>query len=136
MQNATGTIVKAFFPENTDGIVRVHGGECSHIVRDWRQHGTPMSFYAMSTSAIAKRLRREGIRFTGVYVLPCAALPQGYWSFTPNGEQLKLHTTPNSAKALTRKIRLAGTEFEQSFNKDNIPNGFKVTHKKVYKKSI
>lgn len=135
MQNATGTIVKAFFPENSDGIVRVHGGECSHIVRDWRKFGTPMSFYAMSTTGIAKRLRREGIRFNGIYVLPCAALPQGYWSYTPTGEPLKLHTTPNSAKVLTRKIRKAGQEFSQSFNKDNIPNGYKITRRIKYSKA-
>lgn len=97
--------VSVFFPENTDGIVRVHGSECTHVHRDWRAYGAPIKMYVESEKGIIRQLKSQGIRFSGLYVLPCALIPEGFWSFTPDGERLGMLSTYQGAKTATRRFR-------------------------------
>jgi len=111
-----GMTVSVFFPDDAAEIVRVHGSHCTHITRDWRQYGAPVNMYVQSVDGVIRNLKREGIRFKGVRVLPCAAIPEGFWSHTPDGGLLKLHATSIAAKALTRKIAKVESD-RNKFNK-------------------
>jgi len=97
--------VSAFFPENTDGVVRVHGAECTHVHRDWRAYGAPVKMFVQSEIGIERQLKKQGIRFTGLYVLPCALIPEGFWSYTPDGAPLGLLSTSEGAKTATRRFK-------------------------------
>lgn len=112
-----GQTVAVFFPDVDEEIVRVHSADCTHITRDWKRHGAPVMLYAVSYMGIAKNLRKQGIRFKGIHVLPCAPLTEGFWSYTPEGEKLKLHVTQVTAKALTRKLKKLSDEDRSKFNK-------------------
>lgn len=127
-----GLTVSVFFPNHDSEIVRVHNADCSHVTRDWRVHGKPVRLVVQSVSDIVRQLKRHDIRFKGIYVLPCAPIPEGYWSYSSDGEMIKLHATKNAASALSRKIRKI--EGEHTFNRvtDLAPYmieryGFKVT---------
>lgn len=101
----SGMTVAAFFPDSDEEIVRVHGAHCTHLTRDWRKHGRPVMMYVQSHAGVARQMRSQGIRFKGVRIMPCAQIPEGFWSYTPEGERLKLHATEQGAKVLTRRIR-------------------------------
>lgn len=102
---ANAAYVSVFFPENTDGVVRVHGSECTHVHRDWRAYGAPVKMFVQSHIGIERGLKRQGIRFSGLYVLPCALIPEGFWSYTPDGERLGLLSTSQGARTATRRFR-------------------------------
>lgn len=104
MSRINNVFVSAFFPNNDDAIVRVHDSNCTHIHRDWRAYGAPVKLYVQSHEGIARQLRRQGIRFSGLYVLPCALIPEGFWSHTPDGERLNLMSTHEGARAATRRF--------------------------------
>jgi hypothetical protein len=102
---ANTVFVSAFFPNSDDAIVRVHDSSCTHIHRDWRAYGAPVKMCVQSYEGIVCQLKRHGIRFSGLYVLPCALIPEGFWSYTPDGERLNLLSTAEGAKAATRRFK-------------------------------
>ena len=110
MATQNAITVAAFFPDNDEEIVRVHDASCTHTLRDWRSYGTPVMLYVESGKAIVRQLSRNGIRFKGVRVMPCARIPEGYWSHTPTGARMKLHGTRTGALNATRRIRKIDAE--------------------------
>lgn len=85
--------------------IRIHGAGCTHAVRDFRKYGEPLYVYAESLYGVIRQVKRADVRIYGVRVLPCAPIPEGFWSYTPAGNRLKLHATESAAKQLTRRVR-------------------------------
>lgn len=100
-----GTYVHAFFPDNDEEIVRVHGAHCTHVHRDWRSYGAPVKLFVESRLGIERQLKARKIRYQGIRVLPCAGIPVGYWSRTPDGEPLTLLSTRSAARRSTARIK-------------------------------
>lgn len=101
--------VSVFFPEaenNEDKIIRVHAERCTHIPREWRAHGKPVKMFVESVKGIQRHLARLGVRYDGMYVLPCCHLPEGFWSKTPDGERLKMLDTYAGARRATQRFKL------------------------------
>jgi len=131
----TAITVAAFFPDNDGEIVRVHDASCTHTLRDWRAYGAPVMLYVETGKAIVRQLSKNGIRFKGVRVMPCARIPEGYWSHTPTGERMKLHHTRIGALNATHRIRKIDAE-SGHFNTPelapymSVRYGFKYTNAK------
>jgi hypothetical protein len=87
-----------------DDAVTVHSSRCSHVVRDWRKYGQPVVANAESEMGLMRQLKALGIRVHSVRVMPCAGLPEGFWSQTPSGAQLKLLSTREGARQATKRI--------------------------------
>lgn len=105
--------VKALSAFIVDGNVRVHAASCSHVVRDWRALGTPLVKNAESELGLMRQLKSHGVRIDSVRVMPCAGIPEGFWSRTPSGEPLRLLDTQKGAQRATRRIqRLVAAELK------------------------
>ena len=105
-----GKALSAFI---VDGHVRVHAASCSHVVRDWRALGTPLVKNAESELGLMRQLKAHGVRIDSVRVMPCAGIPEGFWSRTPSGAPLRLLDTQAGAQRATKRIeRLVAAELK------------------------
>lgn len=84
--------------------ITVHASGCSHVVRDWRKYGTPLIKLAESKLGLVRQLKASGIRIDSVRVMPCAGIPEGFWSLTPTGERLRLLSTESGAKTASKRL--------------------------------
>lgn len=97
--------------------VTVHASGCSHVVRDWRKYGTPLITCAESKLGLVRQLKASRVRIDSVRVMPCAGIPEGFWSRTPLGEPLRLLSTESAAKNATKRLeRQVAEEFKQVVN--------------------
>ena len=100
-----------------DENVTVHASSCSYVVREWRTYGTPVITNATSELGLVRQLKSAGIRVQTYRVMPCAGLPEGFWSQTPGGSNLRLLATAQGAKnATTRLKRKTLQELESTVN--------------------
>src|SRR6478752_5705862 len=107
------TMLKALSAFIVDGNVKIHASTCSHVVRDWRSLGTPLVKNAESQQGLIRQLKAHGVRIDSVRVMPCAGIPEGFWSRTPSGAPLRLLDTEAGAKRATRRIeRLVAAELK------------------------
>lgn len=112
-------MIKALSAFVTEGHVKIHGASCSHVVRDWRALGTPIVKSAESQMGVLRQLKAHGIRIDSVRVMPCAGVPEGFWSRTPSGAPLRLLDTEKGAQRATRRIQRM-VEDEMSTMIDNM----------------
>jgi hypothetical protein len=89
---------------DSDDKVTVHSAQCSHVLREWRKYGRPVIAQAESVMGAAKQLKALGIRVESFRIMPCANLPEGFWSSTPGGSKLKLLSTETGAQRATRRV--------------------------------
>ena len=109
--------VKALSAFIVDGHVKVHASSCSHVVRDWRVLGTPLVRNAESEMGLMRQLKAHGIRIDSVRVMPCAGIPEGFWSRTPSGAPLRLLDTQAGAQRATKRIeRLVAAELKTAID--------------------
>lgn len=95
--------LSAFINENDE--LTVHSSQCSHVVRNWRKFGQPIVTNAESQMGMLRQIKALGIRVSSVRVMGCAGLPEGFWSQTPAGTNLKLLSTREGAHRATQRIK-------------------------------
>jgi hypothetical protein len=94
-----------------DEKLTVHKSGCSHVVRNWREFGAPIVTNAQSQMGLMRQVKNLGIRVQSVRVMPCAGLPEGFWSHTPSGQPLRLLDTVEGAHRATKRVeRIARAE--------------------------
>jgi len=88
-----------------DENLTVHSSQCSHVLREWRKYGLPVVTMAESEMGLTRQLKALNIRVHSIRVMPCAGLPEGFWSRTPAGTPLKLLSTREGAQRATQRVK-------------------------------